>query len=139
MLNHILKLFLLHISLSTSTTRTKPGCNHRCLVLNMRSLPIKIRLQSRCRNSTITISGRLLKRIGMMLLPSPRLTTRLVLPSTYNPPSYSGSSPCPGATIPPIKGRRNCPPCACPEKTKSTPLFTYVSNNSGRCESKILY
>ena len=32
-------------------------------------------------NSTTIISGRLLKRIGMMLLPMPRLTSMLVEPA----------------------------------------------------------
>lgn len=44
-------------------------------------------------SSTKTISGRLLKRIGIMLFPRPQLTTMFVPPSVYRPASYFGKSP----------------------------------------------
>ena len=42
---------------------------------------------------TNTISGRLLKRMGIILLPIPRLTTMSVFPSLYTPASYLGKNP----------------------------------------------
>ena len=45
------------------------------------------------RSSITTTSGRLLKRMGIMLLPNPRLTIIFVLPLVYSPASYCGNSP----------------------------------------------
>lgn len=53
-----------------------------------------------------------------MLFPKPLLTIISVSPSANIPDVYFGNNPCPGATTPPIKGSRNCPPWACPARTQ---------------------
>ena len=61
------------------------------------------------------------KTIGACLLVSIRCISRLYLDKGYQKRNKHVES---GAKIPPIRGNLTCPPCACPDKTRSKPRDT---------------